>query len=181
VCTYPQKYCIPLSFEFVNKIAVQVLPMDSLTPIQRQIIAYIIAENEETEEPNPLTPYMHALSGGLMPDMYFTLYQEKTQKKAGLVLYAEEHEGEPNEHFREHCRMLKDELLVITDFMEYLVQKGYVRILERYGYPPDIPRHWQKYEDFTCAEAASLSFACSSMLVPRLIYTTFGKNWESRH
>jgi hypothetical protein len=149
--------------------------MDSLTSLQRQIIAYIIAENEETEEPNPLTPYMHALGGGLMSDMHFTLCHRKDQKENGLILYVQEHAGESSAHFRERCRGIKKELLLIADFMRYLAQQGYVRIIKRYSYPPDIPGHWQKYEDFLPAEAASLSFTCSFILAPRLTLYNF---WE---
>jgi hypothetical protein len=150
--------------------------MNSLTSLQRQIIAYIIAENEETEEPNPLTPYMHVLSGSLIPDMHFTLCQKKKQKKNGIIMYVQEHSGESSEYFRERCRSIKEELLVIADFMGYLVQQRYVRIIERYSYPLDIPEHWQKYEDFGPVEAAFLSFTCSSILVPRL---TLYNLWET--
>jgi hypothetical protein len=150
--------------------------MDSLTSLQRQIIAYIIAENEEIEEPNPLTPYMHALSGSLIPDMHFTLYRKKNQKKNELIMYVQERSGEPSEYFRARCKSIKEELLVIADFMGYLAQQRYVRIIERFSYPLDIPEHWQKYEDFGPVEAVSLSFTYSSILVPRLTLYNF---WET--
>jgi hypothetical protein len=46
------------------------------TPLQHQITSYLIAENEEIGEPNPLTPYLYALSGGFLPDIYFTLCRD---------------------------------------------------------------------------------------------------------
>jgi hypothetical protein len=143
------------------------------SPLQRQIISYIIAENEEIDEPNPLTPYMRALDGGLMPDMHFTLY---VKEESGVTLYVQ-NTGE-NEQYNSGVAAIKKRLIEIADFMGYLVQQGYVKSIPKnqdpYSLP--IPEHWQRYDDFTPAEGEALTFACSVQLIPRFTLYAY---WES--
>ncbi|MHB9292868.1 hypothetical protein Holit_01979 [Hollandina sp. SP2] len=143
------------------------------SPLQHQIIAYIIAENEELDEPNPLTPYMHALDGGLMPDMHFTLY---LKEDSGITLYVQNTDG--REPYHSGVAAIKKRLIAIADFMLYLVQQGYVKSIPKnqYGYSLPIPEQWQGYDDFTPAESETLTSACSVQLIPRF---TLYDYWES--
>jgi hypothetical protein len=144
--------------------------MHLFTPLQHQVISYIIAENEEIDKPNPLVPYMRALSGSLMPDMKFTLYWKE---KTGLTLYVQD----AGTHFRKHCGEIKTKLLEIAACMKYLVQQGYVRALKPWDNPQDPPDQWQGYTDFSPVEEELLVFACSIQLVPRLKLYDY---WETR-
>jgi hypothetical protein len=144
------------------------------TPLQHQIISYLIAENEEQDEPNPLTPYMRALDGGLMPDMHFTLYLKET---SGVTLYVQNTDG--SEPYNPDVAAIKKQLLEIADFMGYLVHQGYVKGLPKnqYDYSLSIPKQWQGYDDFTQAENETLTFACSVRLIPRFTLYAY---WESK-
>ncbi|MDR0722274.1 MAG: hypothetical protein LBF75_05705 [Treponema sp.] len=150
--------------------------MPSFTPFQHQIISYLIAENEEIEEPNPLGPYLQAFSGGLLPSMPFTLCRPGTTK---LTLYVQ---GDTDEPVDLRCIALKQKLLEIADFIRYLIQEGYVHTIPKYCDENPLPEQehldtWFRYNDFTPRERASLSCACSVQLIPRLKLYDY---WEKR-
>ncbi|MDR1986985.1 MAG: hypothetical protein LBP88_08460 [Treponema sp.] len=147
--------------------------MKLFTPAQEAIIRYLIAENEEQDEVSPLTPYLYALSGGLLPDMPFTLCRDK---KAGLMLYVQD-PGNQGEQLRRHCGELKQKLLDIADFIRYLAEQGYVRTIVKppWEESPGIPEQWYGYDDFTPAETETLRFACSVYWIPRFTLYAY---WE---
>jgi hypothetical protein len=140
--------------------------MQPFTITQQTIINYIIAENEETEEPNMLSPYIRAIAGRVEPDMRFTLCNTKV---AGLILYLDTHEESP-EQFKTKAAVIKNRLLEIADFILYLIQEDYVRTMlkEQSQFPPDIPEQWQPYKEFTLAEQKALVFTGSMQVIPRL-------------
>jgi hypothetical protein len=144
------------------------------TPLQHQIISYLITENEEIDEPNPLTPYMRALDGGLMPDMRFTL---GLKEASGVTLYVQNTDG--SEPYNPGVAAIKKQLLAIAGFMGYLVHQGYVKSIPKkqdyYSIP--IPEQWQRYDDFTPKEHEALTFACSVRLIPRFTLYAY---WERR-
>jgi hypothetical protein len=150
--------------------------MPSFTILQHQIISYFIAENEEQDEANPLTPYLYALSGGLVPDMHFTLCRDK---KAGLILYVQD-SGDTGEQLRKRCGEIKKKLLDIADFIRYLAEQGYVRTIIKAPWEesPGIPEQWYGYDDFTQAETETLRFVCSVHLIPRFTLYTYWEEWE---
>ncbi|MDR2633755.1 MAG: hypothetical protein LBC51_09080 [Treponema sp.] len=142
--------------------------MKLFTLTQEAIIRYLIAENEEIEEPNPLGPYLRAFSGGLLPNMRFTLCPLGASR---LSLYVQEEDADEPVSLR--CMALKQKLLEIADFIRYLIREGYVQTLPKHcgEYPlpeQERPGRWFRYEDFTPRERASLAFACSVQLIPRL-------------
>jgi hypothetical protein len=149
--------------------------MPSFTIFQQQIISYLIAENEEQDETNPLTPYLYALSGGLLPDMEFTLCRDK---KAGLVLYVQD-PGYTGEQLRKHCGEIKKTLLDIAEFIRYLAEQGYVRTIIKAPWEESsrIPEHWYGYDDFTRVETETLGFVCSVQVIPRFTLYTY---WEQK-
>jgi hypothetical protein len=150
--------------------------MKTFTPTQEAVIRYLIAENEEIEEPNPLGPYLRSFSGGFLPTMPFTLSRYGTTK---LILYVQKDTDEP---VNLRCIALKQKLLEIADCIRYLVREGYVQTISKYGDENPLPeqRHletWFGYDDFTPRERGSLSFACSVQLIPRLKLYDY---WEKR-
>jgi hypothetical protein len=148
--------------------------MKYLNPIQQYVIDYIIADNEESEAFNPLTPYMRALNGDSTSNAPFTLYNSKY---AGFVLAAEDSAQDPPERFRTRCEGIKKRLLEIADFMEYLVQDGSVRtISNKQEKPMDMPEQRRLYTDFTIAEQTKLAFAGSVRIIPRLALYEY---WET--
>ncbi|MHB9292444.1 hypothetical protein Holit_01541 [Hollandina sp. SP2] len=150
--------------------------MKFFTPTQESIIRYLIAENEEIEEPNPLGPYLRAFSGGILSNTRFTLYCPGTAK---LILYVQDDTDEP---VSLRCIALKQKLLDIAVFIRYLIQEGYVQTIPKYCLADPLPEQgrlgtWFRYDDFTPGERASLSFVCSVHLIPRFKLYNY---WEKR-
>ena len=81
--------------------------MKHFTKTKEAIIRYLIAENEEIEEPNPLGPYLRAFSGAFLPNMPFTLCRSGT---TNLSLYVQDDTDEP---VSLRCIALKQKLLEI--------------------------------------------------------------------
>jgi hypothetical protein len=152
--------------------------MPSFSPLQHQIISCLITENEEQDKTNPLTPYLYALSGGLLPDMHFTLCRDT---KAGLVLYVED-SGDPGEQLRKRCGELKKTLLAIADFIRYLAEQGYVRTILKAPWEEStgIPEQWYGYDDFTPAETETLKFVASVHVIPRFTLYAYWEGWEQK-
>ncbi|MDR3343944.1 MAG: hypothetical protein LBT14_14405 [Treponema sp.] len=155
-----------------------------LTPLQKQIINYIIAENEETESPNTLADYMSAIEGGFNPHKKFTLYLPAANK---LVLYEYNKKGTtdwcPRSEFYAECETIKKTLVKIAESIIYLCQDDYVRVFfrnpkEKTWLPQDYQEHWRAYEMFMKGEVEPLLYVCSIRIVPKLKLYKF---WETLH
>jgi hypothetical protein len=144
-----------------------------ITQLQKNVITYIIAENEETEPPqNDTAHFMHAFEGGFSPLMPFTLFMPVATK---VILYVAEkganESADPRSVFNKRCEILKKPLIDIADFITDLVQHDYIRIIAKHSkveLPKDYGAHWRRYEAFYMSELESLLFVCSHILVPKL-------------
>jgi hypothetical protein len=84
--------------------------------------------------------------------------------------------------FNKRCDTLKAPLVKTAQCIEELERKGYIRILirprETEKLPQDYGEHWRRYENFYMSEIESLTFACTTIIIPRLkLY----KYWEQTH
>jgi hypothetical protein len=152
-----------------------------LTSLEKSVIDYIIADNEELPLPdNPadaLTDCMRAIEGGFASDMKFTLH---LQTKTKLILYIHDTRAngvwDERSFFYEYCGRIKKQLVGIADCINYLAQNDYVRVLYKSAIGHDINndmRYWRRYEQFTPDELESLVYACSIQVVPKLkLYKT---------
>jgi len=148
--------------------------MHPLTPLQNDIITYLIAENEETGEQFELTPYMYAFSGEYSKHAPFFLGQPENGRIA-LFVQKEQFTNDTKNltQFTQHGKELKQHLYNIADFIIYLVERDYVRTIhksdqERIVCSPDVPDRWRRYDDFTIAEIKAFTFVCSMHFIPRL-------------
>jgi hypothetical protein len=143
-----------------------------LTHLQRDVINYILAVNEELEPPaNSATPYMQAFEGGFFPTMPFTLFMPVVTK---VILYmAEERANEGADRrseFNKRCEIIKKPLMEIAGFVINLVEHDYLRVIvkqERVELPPNYGARWRRYEAFYASEIDALRFVCSAWLVPK--------------
>ncbi|MDR3333291.1 MAG: hypothetical protein LBT13_00165 [Treponema sp.] len=146
--------------------------MHPLTPLEKDIITYLIAENEETGEQFEITPYMGAFSGEYSKHTPFFLGQPKSGR---IVLFIQK-EQSTNVYitqFTQHSKELKQRLYNIADFIMYLVQRDYLRTIhksdkERIDCPLDVTDRWHEYDDFTIAEIKAFTFVSSMHFIPRL-------------
>jgi hypothetical protein len=148
--------------------------MHSLTPLENDIITYLIAENEETGEQFEITPYMCAFSGEYSKHTPFFLGQPENGR---IVLFIQKEQFTNDTknltQFTQHGKELTQRLYNIADFIIYLVEHDYVRIIhksaqERIVRPPDVPDRWRQYDDFTSVENKAFTFVCSMHFIPRL-------------
>ncbi|MDR3170348.1 MAG: hypothetical protein LBU17_01830 [Treponema sp.] len=158
--------------------------MKVLKPLRKQIINYIIAENEEAESSNILADYMHAIEGGFNPNMKFTLYLPAANK---LVMYEynkkETMQWCSRSEFYTECEKIKKSLVEIAENIIVLCQDNYVRVLfrnpnEKPRLPQDYQEHWRAYEMFMKGELEPLLYVCSIRVVPKLKLYKF---WEKLH
>jgi hypothetical protein len=148
--------------------------MKQLTPLEKDIITYLIAENEETDEQFEIAPYMRAFSGEYNKHTPFFL----GQPEAGRIILFVQKEQFTNDavqftQFTQYGKEIKQHLYTIADFIIYLVQRDYLRTIhksaqERINGPPDLPDRWRRYDNFTIAEIKAFTFACSMHFIPRL-------------
>jgi hypothetical protein len=144
-----------------------------LTHLQRDVIAYILALNEEREPPaNSATPYMQAFEGGFFPTMPFTLFMPVVTK---VILYVAEEgandSADKRSEFNKRCEIIKKPLMEIASFIIDLVEHDYLRVIakhERVELPPNYGAHWRRYEAFYASELDALRFVYSAWLVPKL-------------
>jgi hypothetical protein len=144
-----------------------------LTHLQHDVIAYILAANEEREPPeNNAARFMRAFEGGFSPLMPFTLFMPVGNK---VILYVAE-EGandgaDRRSEFNRRCETLKKPLLETANFIIDLVEHDYLRVIarhERGELPPNYGTRWRRYEAFYASELEALCFACSAWFVPKL-------------
>jgi hypothetical protein len=143
-----------------------------LTHLQRDVIAYILAANEEREPPlNSATPYMQAFEGGFFPTMPFTLFMPVVTK---VILYVAEAGANDSADKRseciKRCEIIKKPLMEIANFIIDLVNHDYLRVIvkhERVELPANYGAHWRRYEAFYGPEIDTLRFVCSAWLVPK--------------
>ncbi|MDR3171111.1 MAG: hypothetical protein LBU17_05695 [Treponema sp.] len=144
-----------------------------LTQLQKQVITYIISENEETEAPqNDVAHFMRAFEGGFSSRRPFTLFMPLATK---VILYvAEEGANESADRrseFNKRCEALKKPLVDTANFIIELVHHDYVRIIAKHSdvkLPKNYGAHWRRYEAFYMEELEPLRFVCSNWLVPKL-------------
>jgi hypothetical protein len=148
--------------------------MKQLTPLENNIIAYLIAENEETDEQFEIAPYMCAFSGEYSKHTPFFLGQPEAGR---IILFIQKekffNDTVPLTQFTQECKKIKQQLYNIADFIIYLVQHDYLRTIhksdqERIECPLDLPDQWRQYDDFTIAEIKAFTFVCSMHFIPRL-------------
>jgi hypothetical protein len=156
--------------------------MSLFTPLQKSVIEYIIAENENLEPPdNEITGYMRAFEGGFSREKQFTCFLPMVTK---VQLYvAEERAGygaDRRTEFSKRCEQLKKPLVETARFIEKLETREYIRTLRKPAEPETLPKdygeHWRRYENFYMNELEPIIFACTSLIIPRLkLY----KYWEN--
>jgi hypothetical protein len=146
--------------------------MHSLTPLQHDIITYLIAENEETGEQFEITPYMCAFSGAYSKQAPFFLGQPENGRIV-LFVQKEQFTNVNLTQFTQHSKELKQRLYNIADFIIYLVEHDYIRTIhksaqERIACPHDVSDRWHRYDDFIGVENKAFAFVCSMHFIPRL-------------
>jgi hypothetical protein len=144
-----------------------------ITHLQKDVISYILAVNEEREPPeNNAAHIMRAFEGGFFPTMPFTLFMPVTTK---VILYmAEEKANESADRrseFNKRCEMLKKPLVDMAHFIIELVDHDYLRVIvkeKKAELPLKYGAYWRRYDAFYASEIDALRFACSNWLVPKL-------------
>jgi hypothetical protein len=144
-----------------------------LTHLQHDVIAYILAVNEEREPAeNSVAHFMRAFEGGFFPTMPFTLFMPVGNK---VILYMAE-EGANNgadrrSEFNKRCEMLKKPLVDTARFIIELMDHDYLRVIvkeKKAELPLNYGAQWRRYEAFHASEIDALGFVCSNWLVPKL-------------
>jgi hypothetical protein len=144
-----------------------------LTHLQRDVIACILAANEEREAPeNNAAHLMRAFEGGFLPTMPFTLFMPVVNK---VILYVAEERANDSvdrrSEFNKRCETLKKPLVDTARFIVDLANHDYLRVIarhERVELPPNYGARWRRYEAFYASEIDALCFACSAWFVPKL-------------
>jgi hypothetical protein len=144
-----------------------------LTHLQKDVISYILAENEVREPPeNSAAHFMRAFQGGFFPTMPFTLFMPVTTK---VILYVAEEgahdSADRRSEFNKRCEALKKPLVETANFIIDLMNHDYLRVIMKHDkieLPPNYGAHWRRYEAFYASEMDALSFVCSAWLIPRL-------------
>jgi hypothetical protein len=139
---------------------------------QKDVIAYILAANEEREPPtNSTAPFMRAFDGGFSPTMPFTLFMPTANK---VILYVAEEgandSADRRSEFNKRCETLKKPLMEIANFIIDLANHDYLRVItkhEKVELPSNYGAHWRRYETFYGTEIDALRFVCSAWLVPK--------------
>jgi hypothetical protein len=142
------------------------------TPLQRTVIDYIIAVNEEAPLPD-IALFMQAIEGGFEPKKPFTLYMPTASK---VLLYVAEARANtsasPRAEFNRRCEALKKPLVEIARFISELSEENYLRVeVKQHRGEPEDPAwrtHWRRYEAFYMPEMKPLIFACSVRVTPKL-------------
>ncbi|MDR3341577.1 MAG: hypothetical protein LBT14_02105 [Treponema sp.] len=156
-----------------------------LTQLQKEIITYIISENEETESPKgDAVHYMHAFEGGFSSMMPFTLFLPLSTK---VILYVAEEgankSADRRSEFNKRCEALKKPLIETAKFIIDLVKHDYIRIIAKRSdveLPENYGAHWRRYEAFYPSELEVLIVVCSHWLVPKLKLYKFLKVGEEK-
>jgi hypothetical protein len=143
-----------------------------LTHLQHDVIACILAANEDQEPPvNSAAHFMQAFEGGFSPAMPFTLFMPSVNR---VILYVAEEgandSADRRTEFNKRCETLKKPLVEIANFIIKLVEHNYLHVITRHDkidLPPNYGAHWRRYETFYGTEIDALRFVCSAWLVPK--------------
>jgi hypothetical protein len=143
-----------------------------LTHLQRDVIAYILAANEDQDPPeNSVAHFMRAFEGGFSPAMPFTLFMPTANR---VILYVAEEgandSADRRTEFNKRCEALKKPLIETANFIIDLANHDYLRVItkhEQVELPPNYGAHWRRYEMFYGTEIDTLRFVCSAWLVPK--------------
>jgi hypothetical protein len=105
-----------------------------LTHLQRDVIAYILAANEDQEPPeNSATHFMQAFEGGFSSTIPFTLFMPSVNR---VILYVAEaganDSADRRSEFSRRCEVLKKPLVQIANFIIELVDHNYLHVITRH-------------------------------------------------
>ncbi|MDR3123828.1 MAG: hypothetical protein LBU16_08645 [Treponema sp.] len=143
-----------------------------LDKFKRSVINHLVAADDCREFHDSLEPYFRAFTGVFEPDMPFTFYFEAKNKPLMLVYDATPIPARSSRAaFLERCEGIKKNILPITDFIQELVNIGYVRetpldFKDRPLLPSDYENYWRKYRHFYSDVINGLCFVCFAKLVP---------------
>jgi hypothetical protein len=141
---------------------------------KKEIINYIVAENEGIAYSGKVRDYLRAFSGTFSPGMPFTFYFLSVTRPIMYVYDPQRAEQRSSRVvFHQECDKKKPDLLEITNFFEYLTEKEYVRrsykgLKGRSKLPERYDLVWRKYSDFYSNMMAGLSFVCLADFLPKL-------------
>jgi hypothetical protein len=148
--------------------------MLALNRTKKEIINYLIAENEGTHSFGRVTTYMRAFRGEFKPEMPFTFYFLSEMRP---IMYVYDplpsEKRSTREVFHGQCTLKKPKILEITGFFEYLTEHQYIRriyrgLRGRPELPKDYVKIWRKYSDFYNDVMSGLSFVCLAEFTPKL-------------
>jgi hypothetical protein len=144
----------------------------TLTHLQHDVIACILASNEEREPlVNSAAPYMRAFEGGFFPTMPFTLHTPVVNK---LIMYVHQKncygKGVSKLEFTKRCRVITRTLVEITNFIILLQEQEYINAEYKRSatkMPPDgFQKYWRRYEQFYPNESDPIIFVKSISITP---------------
>ncbi|MDR2486126.1 MAG: hypothetical protein LBD55_12140 [Treponema sp.] len=153
----------------------------AISPLQKEIVNWIIAVNEEGEPPNKDGAHvMRAFQGGFIRSMPYTCYMPVANKVL-LYIYEEGANNSPISRavFKKTCEPIKKLLLEGADFINDLAMEDYVKIMDKSRSEQWIEeRHapfWRRYEDFYPHEIERLTFVCTHWFIPKAKLYRFQK------
>jgi hypothetical protein len=148
--------------------------MVDLNRTHKEIINYLIAENEGTHSFGTVGTYLRAFSGQFQRNMPFTFYFLSENRPIMYVYDPHLPDKRTSRKvFHLECHQKKRKILEITDFFEYLTEQDYIhRIYQGLSGRPALPNQydkiWRKYSDFYMDIMSGLSFVCLSVFTPKL-------------
>ncbi|MHB9292867.1 hypothetical protein Holit_01978 [Hollandina sp. SP2] len=155
--------------------------MIALNRTKKEIIHYLIAENEGVHSFGRVTTYMRAFRGTFKPEMPFSFYFLSEMQPVMYVYDPRPSEKRSTrEAFHQQCTIKKPKIMEITSFFEYLTEHQYIRriyrgLRGRPELPEDYVKVWRRYSDFYNDVMSGLSFVCLAEFTPKLkLY----KIWE---
>ena len=144
------------------------------TGIKKEIINYIIAENEGRRFTPKIADYLQSFSGDFSHSMPFTFYFLSSTRPVMYVYDPDRAENRSRRSvFHAECHKKKEKILEITSFYEYLTEDNYVHrwykgLQGRSSLPPDYDLVWRKYSDFYSDHISGLSFVCLADFTPKM-------------
>jgi hypothetical protein len=156
--------------------------MINLSLTHKEIIKYLIAENEGTHSFGKVGNYMRSFSGQFLPEMPFTFYF-LSETRPIMYMYDPNPADKRSSRavFHEECHQKIPKILEITGFFDYLTENDYVRriyrgLQGRAALPYQYDQIWRKYSDFYNDSMIGLSFVCLADFIPKVkLY----RLWES--
>ncbi|MDR2534780.1 MAG: hypothetical protein LBD29_01945 [Treponema sp.] len=155
--------------------------VSNLSPLQKEIVSWIIAVNEDNEPPKGDGAYvMQAFQGGFIRGLPYTCFMPVANK---VLLYVYEEGANnsliPRGLFKKNCEPIKKALLEAAYFInDCLMAEDYVRILDKpqtAQWIEENARFWRRYEDFYPKEIENLKFVCTHWFIPKAKLYKFQK------